>query len=122
MYQRFLVLIFVAVLAACDSRSAVVGSWRATSVDMSFAAGKIPPEKMEETGREFLRANAPRFELRADGRATISGGGARSDCEGTWTETTTSVDVQCADHSMQLEKVGTKLVTLPDRTFSFELQ
>jgi hypothetical protein len=113
-------IIFAAFPVGCSSESDVVGIWKATSIDMSFAQGRIPPEKMEEAAQMMLREKAPVFDLNSDGSARVFGGGAK--CSGTWSVEENVVNVNCPKRFIQLERNGKQLTTLPDRTFTFERQ
>ena len=108
--------------SGCSSaENDLVGIWKATSVDMSFAEGRIPADKMDEAAREMIEKSAPAFDLNSDGTARVFGGVSK--CSGTWSVQGNIVNVRCTDDSIiQLEKTGKKLVTLPDRTFTFEVQ
>lgn len=114
-------IIIVAVfIVGCDSGNDLVGVWRATSADMSFAEGRIPPDKMDEVMREILETQAPAFDINSDGTARVFGGGTT--CNGSWSEENNIVNIKCPGSFVKLERNGDRLTTLPDRTFTFELQ
>lgn len=98
----------------------LVGVWQAISVDMSFAEGRIPPERMEEAGREFISTNAPSFDLNSDGTARVFGGTLQ--CDGRWSIENDIVLVECPENYIRLGFDGRTLTSLPDRTFVFERQ
>jgi hypothetical protein len=110
----------LAAIAACSAENDYVGVWKATSVDMSFAEGKIPPEKLDEAMQAIIEQNAPAFDLNADGSARVFGGGVK--CDGSWSAEANILNVQCTDKFIKLEINGDQLTTLPDRTFTFERQ
>lgn len=98
----------------------LIGSWKATSVDMSFAEGKIPEDKMGEAERAVLEENAPAFDLNTDGSARVFGG--FPPCNGRWSLTKNILKVTCPNSFIRLERVGNRLTTLPDKTFTFTRQ
>jgi len=102
------------------SYSNLVGIWKATSVDMSFAEGRIPPEKMNEARQAMLEESAPAFDINLDGTARVFGGGIK--CNGGWSVKNNIVNIKCPDNFIKLELSGGRLTTLPDRTFTFERQ
>ena len=106
----------------CNGESQFVGLWKATSMDMSFAKGRIPSEELDEAMHEMLTTNAPVFDLSADGTAQVFGGGVMN--SGSWSvdEDKNIIDVKCSDSYMKLEINGAKITTLPDRTYTFERQ
>ncbi len=115
------VCVFItACLAGCNSESDLIGIWKATSADMSFAVGRIPPEKMEEAMQMMLKERAPAFDLNSDGTARVFGGGKK--CSGTWSVDKNIVNVSCPNKFIKLERNGNQLTTLPTRTFTFERQ
>jgi hypothetical protein len=113
--------LLVLLLTGCSGKSELVGFWKATSVDMSFAEGRIPPEKMEFAAEMALKEDAPSFDLNSDGSARVFGGG-RPACSGSWSVENNIVNVECSSSFLKLERKGSKLTTLPDRTFTFEKQ
>ena len=119
-YLWFLVLLVSIGTTACSTENSLVGIWKATSVDMSFAEGRIPPEKMEEAKASILRDRTPAFDLNSDGTARVFGGGKK--CNGKWSVQDNIVSVECTNDFIRLEKNGNRLTTLPDRTFTFERQ
>ena len=118
-YSASVILISVFIFG-CSSESEFVGIWKATSADMSFAKGIIPPEKMDEAMQDMLTTRAPAFDLNADGTARVFGGGVK--CSGTWSVDNNILNVKCPDNFIKLEINGSKITTLPDRTFTFERQ
>ena len=107
-------------LLACSAENELVGVWKATAADMSFADGRIPADQMDEVMQVYLEENAPAFDLNSDGTARVFGGG--HPCNGTWTSNENIVEVQCPGSFIQLERNANTLTTLPDRTFTFERQ
>lgn len=107
-------------LAGCSGESDLVGIWKATSVNMSFAQGRIPAEKMDEAAKMFMAENAPAFDLNSDGSARVFGGNIK--CNGVWSVENDIVNVECPDNYIKLERSGNQLTTLPDKTFTFERQ
>ena len=114
-------VIFSVILVGCNSKSELVGVYKAVSVDMSFAEGKIPREEWNDAANYMLQNDAPAFDLNSDGSARKFGGGDR-ECNGTWSFKENIVSIQCPDGFLKLEKSGNQLITLPDRTFTFERQ
>lgn len=112
----------MAVCAACSGESEYTGVWKATSVDMSFAEGKIPPENMDAARAEILGQHGPAFDLNSDGSARVFGGGVK--CSGTWFLKENVLHVECPNDNgyLMLEIAENKLITLPDRTFTLERQ
>ena len=108
------------ILVGCNSKSELVGVWKAVSVDMSFAEGKIPRENWDDAANYMLQNNAPGFDLNSDGGARIFGGGG--ECNGTWSFKENIVSIQCPGSFLKLEKSGNQLTTLPDRSFTLERQ
>lgn len=113
-------IVLIAISSGCSAESDLVGIWMATSVDMSFAQGRIPPENMDEARRDILENNAPAYDLNADGTARVFGGSKK--CNGRWSIQNNLITIKCPDVFLKLEKNGNKLTTLPDRTFTFERQ
>ncbi|WDE00338.1 hypothetical protein [Thalassomonas actiniarum] len=113
-------ILVTVLLASCSNEGDLVGVWKASSADMSFAEGRIPPEKMEKAMQKFLRESASAFDLNLDGTARIFSGNIK--CNGSWSVNKNIVNVRCPDSFIKLEKNGKKLTTLPDRTFTFERQ
>lgn len=113
-------VIFCVILVACNSKNELVGVWKAVSVDMPFAEGKIPREEWDDLANYVLQNYAPGFDLNSDGGARIFGGGG--ECNGTWSFKENIVSIQCPDSFVDLEKSGNQLINLPDRTFTFERQ
>lgn len=108
------------VSVACSAENDFVGVWEAVSVDMSFAEGQIPADQMDEAMQMILDENAPAFDLNADGTARVFGGSTR--CNGKWSVDENIINVECPDDFIMLEINGNQLITLPDRTFTFERQ
>jgi len=121
MKTHLAIIIFIAAcLAGCSNESDLVGIWKATSADMSFAEGRTPSERMDEAMRAFLEESAPAFDLNSDGTARIFGGGIK--CDGSWSVDENIITVECPSRFVKLERNGNQLTTLPDRTFTFERQ
>jgi len=114
------VILITLFLAGCSGENDLVGTWKATTVDMKFAKGRIPPGKMKGLEEKMLRENSPRFELNADKSARVHGGGIN--CKGSWSVKDNIISVQCPNKFIKLEKNRNQLTTLPDRTFTFERQ
>ena len=113
-------VIFCVILVACNYKSELVGTWKAVSVDMSFAEGKIPRENWNDAANYMLQNNAPGFKLNSNGSAGIFDGDG--ECNGTWSFKGNIVSIQCPSSSLKLEKSGNQLITLPDRSFTLERQ
>ena len=67
--------IFFVILIGCDSKNEISGVWKAVSINMSFAKGKIPRENWDDAANYMLQNNAPAFDLNSDGSARIFGSG-----------------------------------------------
>ena len=95
----------------------LVGSWKVTFVDLSFAVGKIPSEKMGEAKRHLEEIVAPAFTLKPDGSALVTDSSTNS--IGNWFVENNSVHIETSGKFLKLEINGDTLTTLPDRTFTF---
>lgn len=117
--KRYVALVLTLMLVGQSYANELAGVWRATSVDMSFAAGRIAPENIEDARQFFLKEKAPGFDLNANGTAQIFRPGGDS-CSGSWSIESNIVTIKCSNSFMRLEKKDDKLTSLPDRSFTFE--
>lgn len=112
--------VLVILSSASFAESRFVGVWKAIDVDMSFAKGKIPAERMNDAKEDILRNKAPAFDLNSDGSARVFGGGVK--CDGQWSVEDQTIHVKCPNKYIRLLIWEQFLVTLPDRTFLFSKQ
>ena len=75
---------------------------------------------MDEAKRDILENDTPAFVLNLDGNASIVR--RRTKYRGSWSVENEEISIECPGNYLRLERIGDKLATLPDRTFTFERQ